>query len=159
MKFICSKQSLLNGLQIVSKAVPNKTTMSILECILVEAKDGTIKFTANDMELGIETVIEGNILEKGTIALDAKIFLDIVRKLPDNDVTIETDDSFKTIITCEKAKFTIIAKSGEDFSYLPSMEPSPMVMIIGFLSPSLMSSVALSIQFSNSFLLILTFVS
>ena len=121
MKFICSKQSLLNGLQIVSKAVPNKTTMSILECILVEAKDGTIKFTANDMELGIETVIEGNILEKGTIALDAKIFLDIVRKLPDNDVTIETDDSFKTIITCEKAKFTIIAKSGEDFSYLPSI--------------------------------------
>ena len=129
MKFICSKQSLLNGLQIVSKAVPNKTTMSILECILVEAKDGTIKFTANDMELGIETVIEGNILEKGTIALDAKIFLDIVRKLPDNDVTIETDDSFKTIITCEKAKFTIIAKSGEDFSYLPSIEKNDCVVI------------------------------
>ncbi len=129
MKFICSKQSLLNGLQIVSKAVPNKTTMSILECILVEAKDGTIKFTANDMELGIETVIEGNILEKGTIALDARIFLDIVRKLPDNDVNIETDDSFKTIITCEKAKFTIIAKSGEDFSYLPSIEKNDCVVI------------------------------
>ena len=129
MKFICSKQNLLNGLQIVSKAVPNKTTMSILECILVEAKEGTIKFTANDMELGIETVIEGNILEKGTIALDARIFLDIVRKLPDNDVTIETDDSFKTIITCEKAKFTIIAKSGEDFSYLPSIEKNDCVVI------------------------------
>ena len=57
------------------------------------------------MELGIETVIDGTIEENGIIALDAKIFSDIVRKLPDNDVVIETDDSFKTTITCEKAKF------------------------------------------------------
>ena len=132
MKFICSKQSLLNGLQIVSKAVPNKTTMSILECILVEAKDGTIKFTANDMELGIETVIEGNILEKGTIALDARIFLDIVRKLPDNDITIETDNDLKTTITCEKSKFNIIGKSGEDFSYLPNIERNDSVIVSQF---------------------------
>ena len=53
-----------------------------------------IKMTANDMELGIETVIEGDILEKGIIAIDAKIFSEIVRKLPDNDVTIETDANF-----------------------------------------------------------------
>ena len=90
--------------------------MSILECILVDTTDGEIKLTANDMELGIETVIQGEIVEKGTIALDAKIFLDIVRKLPDNDITIVTDDSFKTSITCEKAKFNIIGKSGEVFS-------------------------------------------
>ena len=132
MKLICSKSDLLNGLQIVSKAVPNKTTMSILECILVEAKNNVIKFTANDMELGIETIVEGNILQEGMIALDAKIFLDIVRKLPDNEVTIETDESFKTIITCEKAKFTIIGKSGEDFSYLPSIEKNDCVMISQF---------------------------
>ena len=132
MKLICSKSNLLNVLQIVSKAVPNKTTMSILECILVEAKNNVIKFTANDMELGIETIVEGNILQEGMIALDAKIFLDIVRKLPDNEVTIETDESFKTIITCEKAKFTIIGKSGEDFSYLPSIEKNDCVMISQF---------------------------
>lgn len=132
MKFVCSKSNLLNGLQIVSKAVPNKTTMSILECILVEAKNNVIKFTANDMELGIETIVEGDILQEGMIALDAKIFLDIVRKLPENDVTIETDESFKTLITCEKAKFTIIGKSGEDFSYLPSIEKNDCIMISQF---------------------------
>lgn len=129
MKLICSKSNLLNGVNIVAKAVPNKTTMSILECILIDATGSEIKLLANDMELGIETVVEGEIQEKGQIALDAKIFLDIVRKLPDNDVTIETDDSFKTIITCEKAKFTIIAKSGEDFSYLPSIEKNDCVVI------------------------------
>ena len=122
MKIVCSKSSLLNGVQTVSKAVPNKTTMSILECILVDTRTGEIKLTANDMELGIETVIDGEIIEKGIIALDAKIFLEIVRKLPDNDITIETDDSFKTTITCEKAKFNIIGKSGEDFSFLPEIE-------------------------------------
>ena len=57
MKIVCSKSNLLNGLQTVSKAVPNKTTMSILECILVDATNGMITLTANDMDLGIETVI------------------------------------------------------------------------------------------------------
>lgn len=132
MKIVCTKSSLLNGVQTVSKAVPNKTTMSILECILVDTTSGNIKLTANDMELGIETVINGKILEKGMIALDAKIFLEIVRKLPDNDITIETDSSFKTTITCEKAKFNIIGKSGEDFSYLPEIEKNDSVVISQF---------------------------
>lgn len=122
MKLVCSKANLLNGVQTVSKAVPNKTTMSILECILIDASRDGIRLTANDMELGIETIIEGDVIEKGVIAIDAKIFLEIVRKLPDNDITIETDSSYKTTITCEKAKFNISGKSGEDFSYLPSIE-------------------------------------
>ena len=132
MKVVCSKTNLLNGVQIVSKAVPSKTTMSILECILIEAASGNIKMTANDMELGIETNIEGDVIEKGTIALDARIFLEIVRKLPDNDITIETDNSYKTTITCEKAKFTIIGKSGEDFSYLPEIERKDSILISQF---------------------------
>ena len=132
MKLICSKTNLLNGVQIVSKAVPNKTTMSILECILVDATKGVITLTANDMELGIETTIEGEILEKGIIALEAKIFLEIVRKLPDNDITIQTDENYKTTITCEKAKFNIIGKSGEDFSYLPVIEREENISISQF---------------------------
>lgn len=129
MKFVCSKSNLLTGVQTVSKAVPSKTTMSILECILIDTTKGNITLTANDMELGIETVIEGNIIEKGIIALDAKIFLDIVRKLPDSDITVEVDNSYKTTITCEKAKFNIIGKSGEDFSYLPQIERNESVMV------------------------------
>ena len=132
MKLVCSKSNLLNGVQIVSKAVPSKTTMSILECILIDASKGVIKLTANDMELGIETTIEGDIIEKGIIALDAKIFLEIVRKLPDNDITIETDASYKTTITCEKAKFNIIGKSGDDFSYLPLIEREDSVIVSQF---------------------------
>lgn len=106
--------------------------MAILECILIDASSDEIKLIANDMELGIETIIEGDIVENGIIALDAKIFSEIVRKLPDNEVVIETDASFKTVITCEKAKFNIIGKSGEDFSYLPYIEKNDPIAISQF---------------------------
>ncbi len=132
MKLTCSKSSLLKGVNIVSKAVPSRTTMPILECILIDASANEIKLTANDMELGIETIIDGQIEERGIIALNAKIFSEIVRKLPDSDVTIQTDDKFKTIITCEKAKFNIAGKSGDDFSYLPYIERNEKVTVSEF---------------------------
>lgn len=122
MKIICSKSSLLKSVSIALKAVPSKTTMPILECILMDATTNQIKFTTNDMELGIETIVEGTIEEKGKVALDAKIFYEIIRRLPDNDITIKTDDKYAATITCEKAKFNIPGKSGEDFAYLPMIE-------------------------------------
>ena len=132
MKFVCKKSDLLKGVNIVLKAVPSKTTMSILECILIDASFGQIKMTANDMELGIETILEGDIQEKGVIAIDAKIFSEIVRKLPDNDVTIETDSNFQMLISCEKARFNIAGKSGEDFSYLPVIEKEDYITVSEF---------------------------
>lgn len=132
MKLICSKANLLKGVNIVSKAVPTRTTMAILECILIDASTNEIKLMANDMELGIETKIEGEIVERGVIALDAKIFSEMVRKLPDNDVTIETDSSFKTVISCEKSKFNIVGKSGDDFSYIPYIERNDSIVLSQF---------------------------
>lgn len=132
MKIICTKSNLVKGVSIVSKAVPSKTTMPILECILIDATTDIIKLTANDMELGIETIIEGDIIEKGLIAIDAKIFSEIVRKLPDNEVVIETQPNLQTLITCEKAKFNIAGKSGEEFSYLPYIEKEEPVELSQF---------------------------
>ena len=122
MKLVCSKNSLLKSINISLKAVPSKTTMPILECILVDASASQIKFISNDTELGIETIVEGMILEKGIVAIDAKIFYEIIRRLPDNDVTIESDQNYTLTISCEKSNFKIPGKSGEDFSYLPMIE-------------------------------------
>lgn len=132
MKIICKKADLLQGVNTVLKAVPGKTTMPILECILIDTTEGSIKLTANDMELGIETVIEGDVLDKGKIALEAKLFSEIVRKLPDSEVSIETDENYKAFIRCEKAKFHIAGKSGEDFAYLPEIEKSNFVSLSQF---------------------------
>lgn len=132
MKLICSKANLVQGVNIVMKAVPSKTTMAILECILIDATTNEIKFTSNDMELGIETKVEGDIISKGMVAIDAKIFSEIVRKLPDNEVSIETDENYRTTITCEKAVFTIAGKSGDDFSYLPVIEKNKFIYVSQF---------------------------
>ena len=90
MKIICTKSNLAKGVNIVSKAVPSKTTMPILECILIDATTDIIKLTANDMELGIETIIEGDIIQKGVIAIDAKIFSEnfLIMRLQSNQTAI-----------------------------------------------------------------------
>ena len=150
MKIVCKKTNLLNGVQIVSKAVPSKTTMSILECILIDVRNGEIKLSANDMELGIETKIIGQIVEKGMIALDAKILLEIVRKLPDGNITISTDENFKTTITCEKSKFNIIGKSGEDFSYLPEIERNDSIIVSQFTLKEVIRQTIFSISDNDS---------
>lgn len=145
MKLICSKANLVKSVSIAMKAVPSKTTMPILECILIDASAGEIKFTSNDMELGIETKVEGQIVEKGIVALDAKIFSEIVRKLPDSDITIATDENLNTTITCEKARFTIPGRSGEDFSYLPYIERSNHITISQFTLKELIRQTIFSI--------------
>lgn len=150
MKIICTKSNMVKGVGIVSKAVPGKTTMPILECILIDATTDIIKLTANDMELGIETIIDGQIIEKGMIALDAKIFSEIVRKLPDNEIIIETDENLQTMITCEKAKFNISGKSGEDFSYLPYIERNESIVLSQFTLKEIIHQTIFSIADNES---------
>lgn len=150
MKIICTKADLLAGVSIVIKAIPSRTTMPILECILIDASAGEIKLTANDMELGIETVIRGDIEERGTIAINAKIFSDIIRKLPDSEVTIETDENLVAKIICEKANFTISGKSGEDFSYLPYIEKDKYIEFSKFALKEVIRQTIFSIADSDS---------
>ena len=150
MKIICKKSNLAKGVSIVSKAVPSKTTMPILECILIDATNDIIRLTANDMELGIQTDIEGEILDRGMIAIDAKIFSEIVRKLPDNEVTIETDDNLQVLITCEKAKFNLSGKPGEEFSYLPVIEKDESIEISQFTLKEIIRQTIFSIADTES---------
>lgn len=132
MKIICSKSNLLDGVNIVLKAVSTKSTLPILECILMEVNDNTIKLTANDMELGIETIVEGEIIDKGKIAIEAKLLSEIIRKLPNSDVTMETNDSNQVLINCEKANFNIPIRTGDDFPSLPTIERDNYITLSQF---------------------------
>ncbi|MDO4617606.1 MAG: DNA polymerase III subunit beta [Lachnospiraceae bacterium] len=145
MKLVFQKADLLKSVNIVMKAVPSRTTMPILECILIDASAGVIKFTSNDMELGIETIVSGMIIEKGIIAIDAKILSEIVRRLPDADVTISTDANYVASITCGKAKFSIPGKSGEDFAYLPLIEKNECLTLSQFTLKELIRQTIFSI--------------
>lgn len=146
MKIICQKSDLLNSVTIVLKAVPGKSTMPILECIVIEAKNDGIKLTANDMELGIETYVKGEVEEPGTIAINAKVFSEIVRKLPDNDVTVAVDEKYMATIICEKARFTIAGKSADEFPSLPKIEKSTMVALSQFTLKEIIRQTVFSIS-------------
>lgn len=132
MKISCSKTALMNGINIVSKAVSTKSTMPNLQCILIESSLKEIHLIANDIELGIETIIEGTIMEAGRIALDAKLLSDIVRKLPDSEILIETNDNYQANIRCERSKFNIPGTSGEDFNYLPEVAKDHYISLSQF---------------------------
>lgn len=132
MKLTFDQKDLMNSINTVMIAVPSKTTMPVLQCIMIDASFNQIRFTANDMELGIETIVKGNIIEKGSAALDAKIFSDIVRKLPSGVVTVETNENYVATITCGKAKFQIAGNSGEDFTALPVIEKEDSITVSQF---------------------------
>jgi DNA polymerase-3 subunit beta len=150
MKLVFTKSNLNKAVGIVMKAVPTRTTMNILECILIDATTNEIKFTGNDMELGIETTVEGEIIEKGKIAIDAKLFSEIVRKLPDNDITLTTDSNNNALITCEKSKFNIAGKSGDDFSYLPAIIKDKMITLSQFQLKEVINQTIFSIAINDN---------
>ena len=132
MRITASKPELMKSLGIVLRAVPVRTTMSILYCILIDATVDTIKFISNDMELGIETVVNGTIEDRGLICLDAKMFSEIVRKMPDGDITIEVGSDYQTTILCENSVFHIVGKEPSEFSPLPSIDRNDPVDLTQF---------------------------
>lgn len=150
MKIICQKSDLLNSVSIALKAVPAKSTMPILECMIIDVKNDIIKLISNDMELGIETIVKGSVVTAGNIAINAKVFSEIIRKLPDNDVTIETDENFMATITCEKAKFTIAGKSSEEFPMLPVIEKNSPVTLSQFTLKEVIRQTVFSISDNES---------
>ena len=152
MKLTFQKDDLLNGINIVLKAVPSKTTMPILECILIDATDNQIKLTANDMELGIETKVEGAILSRGKIALDAKLLSEIIRKLSggESEIVIESDDKYNTTITCDNSVFHIQGKNGDEFSYLPYIERDHYICLSQFTLKEVIRQTLFSISANDS---------
>ncbi|MQN01994.1 MAG: DNA polymerase III subunit beta [Lachnospiraceae bacterium] len=130
MKISCSQSALQNSVNVVSKAVPGKTPMPILECILLKTENNVLKLTASNMDLGIESIVTDTIVEEeGYVALDAKLFSDMVRNLPADTVYIESDDQFHTTIRCGKAEYKIIGKSGQDFPKLPIVKIDEPVVL------------------------------
>ena len=114
MKLTCSRDSLLNGINIVTKAVSSRTTLPILECILLTASNDGLKLTANDMELAIESsTIDAETEETGNVALDAKFFSDIIRKINGEEVKISVDEKNIATIKCGKSEFKNSGKDGE----------------------------------------------
>ncbi len=146
MHIICDKSKLIEGMNIVMKAIPGKTTMMILECVVIEVKDNQIKLIANDLQLGIETLIDGEIKQEGSVAVGAKVFFEIIRKLPSDNVSITVDEEYHMNISCGKAKFNIMAKATDEFPYLPNIVKDKYVNISQFTLKDIIRQTVFSIS-------------
>jgi len=122
MHIRCQQEVLLNSVNTVLRAVSNRTTLPILECILIQTKNDKLVLVGNDLELGIESTLNAEILTPGFVALEAKIFSEIIRKLPSEEIEISVDENFMTTIRCHNSKFQIAGQSGNDFPELPQVE-------------------------------------
>jgi len=149
MKAVCSKENLLKGLNTVQSAVPVRTTLDILKCILIRAEQEKLTLTANDTTLGIETSVDALVFEDGVIALDAALFSSIIRKLPDSDVTIETGGADEVTISCEESKFSISGRDAESFIDLPNVSASAEVTVSQLTVREMINQVIFSIAESN----------
>ena len=146
MHIICDKSKLIEGMNIVMKAIPGKTTMMILECVVIEVKDNQIKLIANDLQLGIETLIDGENKQEGSVAVGAKVFFEIIRKLPSDNVSITVDEDYHMNISCGKAKFNIMAKATDEFPYLPNIVKDKNVNISQFTLKDIIRQTVFSIS-------------
>lgn len=123
MKFTCSQQKLSKALNTVSKAVSSRTTLPILKGILIEANsNGTLTLTASDLEISIKKEIEADVSEQGAVVVVSKLFGDIIRKLPNEDILIEETDDEKVIIKTNSSEFTVVNLSVEEFPKIKDSE-------------------------------------
>lgn len=121
MKIICEKDNILKALNSVTKAVATKTTMPILEGILIQTNDNEVKFTTYDLEIGIEYIINCEVQEQGATVVNAIMFSEIIRRLPDSEIKITLDEKNLLVIECEGSLYKLATMNPEEFPELPQI--------------------------------------
>jgi DNA polymerase III subunit beta len=121
MKIICEKEKLLKAINSVVRGVATKTTMPILEGILIQTNDNEIKLTTYDLEIGIEYIIESTVEEQGSTVVNAIMFSEIIRKLPDTQISITVNENNLLVIECEGSLYKLATMNPDEFPELPKI--------------------------------------
>ena len=150
MKISCFKTDLLNGINIANRAVATRTTLPVLECFLIDATDSGIKIITNNNDMAIETEVSGSIEKPGKVVIDARIFSDIIRKLPDNVVIIEGDALHKIKINCENSEFNIKGHDPLEFPEIPKTEEDKKIEISEFSLKELIRQTIFSVAVNDA---------
>ncbi len=121
MKIVCEKDKILKALNSVIKAVASKTTMPILEGILIQTNDNEVKFTTYDLEIGIEYIMEAKVEQQGNTVVNAIMFSEIIRKLPDTEINITLNENNLLVIECEGSLYKLATMNPDEFPELPQI--------------------------------------
>ncbi|MCX7614917.1 MAG: DNA polymerase III subunit beta [Clostridiales bacterium] len=128
MKFFCEKSLLSEAVSICSRAVSSKSTISVLEGLLITA-DEKISVCGYDLKTGIRCSFSANIEKNGSVVLNARIFGDIIRKLPDDMVEISVDEKLVTTIKCAFSEFNIIGTSADEYPVIPEVNTEKKISV------------------------------
>ncbi len=121
MKLICDKSILQEAISTAQKAITGKSTMPVLEGIYIEAFNNTVTFIGSDIDLSIETKKEAQVLEPGKLVVDSRILGEIIRKLPNDEVLMETLEGNILQIICQKSIFSILHMNADEYPSIPSI--------------------------------------
>ena len=129
MIFTCTKQEFLESISIVQKAITGKSTMPILEGIFIKTNENSLTLIGSDIDVSIETTVNANIIEQGEIVIDAKIFGEIIRKLPNSNIRIETTQNQIIKIICEKSVFDVVYMNTAEYPQLPQINENLKICV------------------------------
>ena len=129
MKFTVDRTLLSEACTNVSRAVSSKSTLPALEGLLIHAENNLIKITGYDLEMGITTQLPAQVSRPGSLILNARLFCDIVRKLPEEQVMVDSDEKMMTQISSGNADFSILGIDAEEFPNLPAIENEENLLI------------------------------
>ena len=115
MKFRCQQQKLSKALNIVSRAVTSRTTIPVLKGILLEVNGGKLTMSASDLDIAIKNTIDVEVVEEGSVVITAKLFGDIIRKLPSSEIEIKSDENNNIVIDCLTSEFKVVGMSTDEF--------------------------------------------
>ncbi|MVB10891.1 Beta sliding clamp [Caprobacter fermentans] len=121
MKITCDKQKLNEAVLNIQRAVSTKSSVPALEGILIRADEGTVLLCGYDLELGITTILDCRVEEKGSVVLSAKLFGEIVRRLPAATVTVSSDEKQMTTIQSGEAEYSIVGIPAQEYPELPAV--------------------------------------
>ena len=122
MKFTVEKSLLLTAITTSSRATATKSAVPALEGLLIETLESGIKISGYDLKTGIITTVPAEVVSPGAIVLSARLFGEIIRKLPDNVITVSSDDSMMTKIECLMSEFNILGTPAADYPDLPTVD-------------------------------------
>ncbi len=158
MKFEIMRHRLIEGLNDVMKAVSSKTTIPILTGIKIEVTEEGLRLTGSDSDITIQTFIrtEENgeqvirVIEEGSIVLQARMFNEIIRKLPTNDVELEVTEHYQTHIRSGKSEFHLIGLDASEYPLVPEIQDDRQFVIPADLLKSIVRETVFAISTSES---------
>ena len=148
MKISVKKNNFLNSLNIVKSALPNNTTFPIFECILIDASKNKINLYSTNTEISIKCDLNGDILEKGKIAIEGNFLISVISTMPNNDedIIITSDEDFNCIISCGKIEEKFKGKNYEDFPNLANYNKEKYIKITEYLLKKLIEKTIIAVS-------------